>query len=215
MKYPSDAIGATVLIPKLLGSFELELHPIVREIATRSFSTIINVGCAEGYYSVGLALKLPEARVHAFELDPSFRHLCSKMAVLNEVAGRTSIHGAATSEELQVLVPDVGQVLVICDCEGCEIELFDPAIAPFLKTASILVELHDFVDQTISETLLSRFEGTHHMQIIQSSNRNPHEYDELNNLSEQDAALAVDEFRPERMQWAWMKPRRHASRLER
>jgi hypothetical protein len=68
--------------------------------------------------------------------------------------------------------------------------------------------MHDFIDRAISETLLKRFEQTHVIDVIGSSNRNPREYNELEVLPDEDAALAVDEFRPEQMQWAWMRPRR-------
>jgi 16S rRNA G1207 methylase RsmC len=30
----------------------------------------INVGCAEGYFAVGLAMLLPQARVTLFDIDP-------------------------------------------------------------------------------------------------------------------------------------------------
>jgi hypothetical protein len=209
MRYPPAAVGSTVIVPKLLGSYELELHSIVAEAVNQRFATIINVGCAEGYYSVGLALKLVEARVHAFDQDPSFRHLCSRMAKLNQVDERISIHGIATAEELRVLVQN-DSVLIICDCEGCELDVLDPAIVSGLVSSSILVELHDFVNPTISKIVMSRFQQTHMIKVMESKRRDPRGYDELKTLPEQDAALAVTEFRPEPMRWAWMKPRRRS-----
>jgi hypothetical protein len=206
MRYPSAAVGSTVLVPKLLGSFELELHPVVEEVGWQRFPRIINVGCAEGYYAVGLARELPAAQVHAFDLDRSFRHLCAVMAALNNVDDRITIYGAATSDQLQILAQNE-RVAIFCDCEGCERGLLDPSSIPALSAASILVEMHDFIDRAISETLLRRFEQTHVIDVIGSSNRNPREYDELEALRDEDAALALDEFRPEHMQWAWMRPR--------
>ena len=208
MRYPSAAVGSTVLVPKLLGSFELELRPVVEEIVQQRFPSIINIGCAEGYYAVGLARKLPDARVHAFDLDRSFRHLCAAMAELNNVDDRVTIYGAATSDQLQTLAQNE-RVVVFCDCEGCERELLDPSGIPSLRAASILVEMHDFIDRAISETLLRSFEQTHVIDVIGCSNRSPREYDELKAFPDEDAAVAVDEFRPEDMQWAWMRPRRH------
>ena len=207
MCYPSAAVGSTVLVPKLLGSFELELHRVVEEVVRQRFPIIINIGCAEGYYAVGLARVLPDARVHAFDRDPSFRHLCGAMAALNSVEDRVTIYGAATPDQLQTLAQDQ-RVLIFCDCEGCERELLDPSGIPSLRGASIVVEMHDFIDRATSGTLLKRFEQTHVIAVIDSSNRDPRKYDELEALPDEDAALAVDEFRPEQMQWAWMRPRR-------
>src|SRR5215207_138666 len=55
MRYPREAVAATTVVPKLLGSFELELHPVLDEVLDRGCSTILNIGSAEGYYAVGLA----------------------------------------------------------------------------------------------------------------------------------------------------------------
>src|SRR6185437_13753235 len=51
-----------VIIPKWVGSYESQLHPIIESVVSAGdYQTIIDVGAAEGYYSVGLAWRLPEA----------------------------------------------------------------------------------------------------------------------------------------------------------
>jgi hypothetical protein len=40
--------------PKWLGTYELELHSIIKGILRAEYNTIIDIGSAEGYYSVGL-----------------------------------------------------------------------------------------------------------------------------------------------------------------
>ena len=45
------------------------------------------------------------------------------------------------------------------DCEGGEVDLLQPDLAPNLRYSDVLVELHDFLNPTISETILSRFRG--------------------------------------------------------
>ena len=53
----------------LTGNYEAELHEALEEfIATRP-DVVVDVGCAEGYYAVGLALRLPEAHVYAYDID--------------------------------------------------------------------------------------------------------------------------------------------------
>ena len=44
------------LFPKSIGSYEHELQPILNTISDRCYSDNINVGCAEGFYTVGFAL---------------------------------------------------------------------------------------------------------------------------------------------------------------
>src|SRR5262245_4258495 len=67
MKYPAfTAIGST-LFPKLLGTYERELATVMNEICSRPFTNVINIGCGEGYYAVGLALRVPTCHVYAFD----------------------------------------------------------------------------------------------------------------------------------------------------
>ena len=124
----------------------------------------------------------------------------------NGVASCISIHGAVTAAGLQPFL-QTERVFVVCDCEGCEFELLDPATAPGLRTATIIVELHDFLDDRISSAISRRFRETHEIQIISSSIRDPRTYPELDGFSDADAALAVSESRPGPMEWAWMQPR--------
>ena len=61
----SEAICSS-LVPKLLGSYESELHQVLNQILETDYQNVIDIGCAEGYYAVGLALRLPNARVYAW-----------------------------------------------------------------------------------------------------------------------------------------------------
>src|SRR6185503_17662417 len=57
------------LIPKLLGCYEAPLQPQLRRLIAAGYDVVLNVGCAEGYYAVGLARLLPSAAVLAFDID--------------------------------------------------------------------------------------------------------------------------------------------------
>ena len=88
MVYPEmTAIGSS-LVPKLLGSYEQELHPVLDAICANDYSEIIDIGCAEGYYACGLAMKIPTARVFAFDTNNEAIHLCKQMAEKNNVDER-------------------------------------------------------------------------------------------------------------------------------
>ncbi len=102
---------------------------------------VVDIGCDEGYYAVGMAMRLPRARVYAFDINSQAQHDCAQMAVLNNVQDRVVIGGECTWEGLQQLLKPGD--LVICDCEGCEAALMDPAKAPALARAFLIVELHD------------------------------------------------------------------------
>ncbi|MCA9016239.1 MAG: hypothetical protein KDA77_12985, partial [Planctomycetaceae bacterium] len=144
------------LFPKLIGSYEQELHPVINTLNDRGYSEIINVGCAEGFYTVGFALKFPKAKVYAYDLIPAKREYCFLLAQLNQCEQQIQIHDFCDPETLQSL-PIKSRGLIICDCEGFEAELFSEEVIPHLKQCDLLIELHDFVDMTISEKIRQRF----------------------------------------------------------
>ncbi|HEX5603266.1 MAG TPA: hypothetical protein VFX63_11975 [Pyrinomonadaceae bacterium] len=206
MLYVPEPGGSS--LPKLLGSYEAELHQWVTAIINTDYGKIINVGCAEGYYSVGLALKVPETRVFAFDIDPRARQLCEKMARVNGVSERVVVRGECKCEGLDELLDD--RSLVIIDCEGCELALLDPGRVPNLRVSDVLVELHDFIDRSISPTMISRFADTHDISIVSGLERDPSTYPALETFNDWDRHVAVAEFRPERMQWAFMRAKHSA-----
>src|SRR5262245_457133 len=53
---------------KILGTYEQELHPIIeheiKRLRRMDKPKIVNVGTAEGYYAVGMAMQVPKAVVY-------------------------------------------------------------------------------------------------------------------------------------------------------
>ncbi len=103
MRYIDHSIGSAYL-PKLLGTYERELGMVIEEICSCRPGLIVDVGAAEGYYAVGLALRNPRARVVAFESQPVGRTALCKMAALNGVAAQVEIHGRCDSFQLETVL---------------------------------------------------------------------------------------------------------------
>jgi hypothetical protein len=210
MRYIGAAAGSR-LVPKLLGSYELELHEWVQQAIARGPRQVIVVGCAEGYYAVGLARRMPMANVIAFDLDARAQELCKQMAELNNVSARVDVRGGATPENLAQL--DLHDTLVICDCEGYENELLDPQKVPELAAATMLVELHDCFVPGTTARLKERFAATHATSIREMQARDPSQYPVLKRLRLADRAVAVDEDRTDTagrrlvQQWALFEPK--------
>ncbi|KRE37612.1 hypothetical protein ASG73_08095 [Janibacter sp. Soil728] len=189
---------------KVLGSYEEELHETVEQLVAANYDVIINVGAAEGYYAVGFALRCPQAKVIAYETSPAGRELCASMAQLNAVP--VEVRGTFTTGDLAD-VPD-GRTLVLMDIEGGELALLDPDVAPSLSLVDHVVELHDFVDPSIKETILARFRDTHDARLVATTPRREADYPELTSRT----ARVLDEHRPCPMEWAILT-RRHTQRL--
>ena len=56
--------------PRLLGCYEHELHPHIERLIGQTFDALLNIGCADGYYAVGLAMRMPGVPVFAHDLNP-------------------------------------------------------------------------------------------------------------------------------------------------
>ena len=207
MAYISEAVCSS-LVPKLLGSYEAELHGVLAEVLTQDYEIVIDIGCAEGYYAVGLALGLPRARVYAFDIDDRARALCSSLAAVNKVAERVIVAGECDHAELNSLIQ--GRTLIVCDCEGCELQLLDPARAPELMKSDLLVELHDMIVPNITPTMLSRFTETHEIILIDAEERDPSAFPILKDFDLLTQRTAVAEFRDGPMQWGYLKAKHKA-----
>lgn len=183
---------------RLLGVYEQELHDVVDEVVAAEPKCVVNVGCAEGYYAVGLALKLEDARIVAVDVSQRALDVTRAHAEANGVHVETALTIPAD-------VPD--DAVWLFDVEGDEAGLVDPVRFPTLKSASILVELHEWVHADLKLTLENRFADTHDVSVIVQGDRSVNQFDFLEDLTdEQRWSLAV-EGRPRRMRWLWMVPR--------
>lgn len=210
MRYVDTSVGSC-FIPKLLGIYERELAPKVEIICRSGSDLIVDVGAAEGYYAVGLALRNPRARVVAFEMEEPGRRAIGEMARLNQVADRLLVRGRCEPRDLAAALAGSSRPVIVCDAEGYEEELLDPHDVTALRSAVILVETHEFVRCGITRELQGRFAPSHDVELIWQEPRRRADFPwrALGTRLLPRAYLdwAVSEWRPERMCWLWMVPK--------
>lgn len=194
-------------VPKWLGSYESALHPEWMNIMGRGYATIINIGCADGYYAVGLARRLPDARIFAYDLSAEARESCGELARLNDVAARIHIGGEFKGSDLEGF-PD-RNVLVICDIEGAERELLDPARYPRLHSMDILVEMHHLAEHHTDTLIKNRFGTSHSIREIAANFPSGSLPPLLADSDELDKLLAVWEWRVQPTPWALLLSKRN------
>jgi hypothetical protein len=146
MIYPTEAALDRHSIPKLLGTYELELHETIASIALRKYDCVIDIGSAEGYYAVGLA-RLLRVPVFAFDPEPGEKQLCGRMAELNGVSNFVELAELFTAKQFSQFLDR--RALVICDCEGFEEQLFTDATVPLTSTWDLIIELHGSTNQSL------------------------------------------------------------------
>jgi hypothetical protein len=191
--------------PRLIGSYEASLAPVIEEIVTADYQTVIDIGAAEGYYAVGLALRLPQARVIARDTDEKAHAACAKVAAANGVSERVNIGGAVDHAELGRLIQ--GRTVIICDVEGAEESLLDPIAAPALCAADILVEVHEGMKAGRVDLLIGRFAPTHDIRRIERHLDDSGVPAWADGLSDLDRLLLLWEWRSTPTPWLWMRQR--------
>jgi hypothetical protein len=186
---------------KLLGGYEFELHEALAFAISREPKQVINVGCADGYYAVGLAKVMPDAVVSACDVSAKSLDVTKKYAMENGVFVSTW-QGCETPEELRVGPrPGPGPRLYLVDCEGAELRLLDPTAVPELLQSDIIVECHDFMDPKTSLKVVERFQKTHGPEIIRPRLPLYSRYEFLNKTPGVMQVLAVTEKRPMPTMW--------------
>lgn len=206
MRYPSiQAVGSTIY-PKLLGSYEKEIAPAISYIIQQPYSSIVDIGCAEGYYAIGIAMHMKKAKVFAFDTNQNALSLCNQMATLNDVKIETG--GFCDKDKLQKL--ELGdKALIFCDCEGYEIDLIDEKLATSLKQHDFLIETHDFIQIDITQRLLEILNHTHNCEIFESIDdilkAYQYQFPELDSLDLEIKHQILAEQRPQTMRWIFAK----------
>jgi hypothetical protein len=116
------------------------------------------------------------------------------------------LFGLCDPADLQRLI--VGRVLILMDIDGPEYEVLDPALAPSLRQATIVVECHDYLDPRITPALRERFARSHAIETITSRSRTPSldRYPGLRALPEAHWPEALAERRPAIQHWLVMRP---------
>ena len=204
MRYLDQAVGSAIA-PKLVGSYEAELHSIFLNIPRGDYSAVIDIGCAEGYYAVGLARLLPGVPVFAYETDPRAQALCREMAMINDAQDQVHIAGTLGRPEL---LPRAGQrIFLICDCEGYEMDLFDEQVAHALSRSDVIVETHDMYRAGCTEKLLAVFAATHQCSVLTPQRRKWARFPAARAVPLVIRKFAFDEWRHPMQRWIWGKAR--------
>lgn len=208
MKYISKS-NASSLSPKIIGTYEMELHPIIEDIISINYKNIVDIGCAEGYYAVGFAYRLKDTihcHVYAYDTNKEALENLTKLTKINSVMEKITVNSYFDHNEFSVYQNE--HTLIFCDIEGDELYLLNPEQAPSLLTYDILVEIHDGGEKsdTIKKALHTRFSKTHYIQLIKYTNRTAQDAKKITwTTDSKQRERAINEGRKYGLEWMWMK----------
>jgi len=198
--------GGGDLVAKVFGLYESPLQPFWETAIASRYPLCLDVGCADGFYATGFAMASPATRCYGFDRDARAQASARAQAARNGLAN-CEIRGTFDEATIPALLaendlPGSARLLLKCDIEGAERELFSPMLCAQLNHADVVVELHDFQDDTTIEQLLrARLDATHQIEIVHEGARNPNAHALLRNMPEDVRWLVVSESRWAAMRW--------------
>jgi len=189
---------------KLLGIYESELYDVAEEHFAAGIDLIINVGCAEGFWGIGAAIKT-SAPLVLVDIDSNTLDIALENCAANNITADTLTF--ITPEILQAGLALSKSPLVIMDCEGAEEEYLDPEKVAALAHTRIMVETHDCNKEGLSQLIADRFVDTHDVQWISQGAKNPY-IEPIHDFGDEDKWLIVNENRPSTMIWLSLTPKK-------
>ncbi len=190
--------------PKLLGCYEQALHPHFERFIARGFDAVLNIGCAEGYYAIGMARRMPGTRILAHDLNEGAQQVCRSLAEANGVADRITIGGLVRGEDFASFAGM--DTLVLVDIEGGEEALLDPTAFPALRQMTLIVECHEERRRGMTDLIASRFAPTHQVTRLEQPFSQPELPAWMQGLGHLDQLLAIWEWRMAPTPWLVLEP---------
>lgn len=156
---------------KLLGTYESELHDFFNMMSGLYWRRIIDVGAADGYYAIGIAVRWNVDQVISYELLEKGRDIIGKSASINGVYEKIQNYGLCEENDLYDITTPDSRDLLIMDVEGAELELLSIRVVERLKNSILAIEAHDFLLPGCSQELAKRLGRYHRVNVIMSRER--------------------------------------------
>jgi hypothetical protein len=195
--------------PRWLGSYEKELLQAIESIRKFNPDVIIDIGAAEGYYSIGLARMFPSAKVVSYETNPLSLWQQRALKRLNKAANLL-IRRYCSQKDLSK--HGENRCFVLSDIEGCELDLFSDEVAASLRSSVVLIELHSYGNldiDSVASILEQRFTSTHSVSYITPVCRTAKDIEIEYPLTFDDQRMvsAMNEWRSQAQKWMYCVPR--------
>lgn len=166
MIWPEAVVVGSEFAPKVVGTYEVELQPVLFDLLKKEkFTSFLDIGAAEGYYAVGVCLVSSILNVVAFEIQTDAHSGLRKLADVNCVANRITLFGEFNLKDLDY--DQLGErPLILIDIEGGEANLCNRFSKPPFRNAVIIIEIHDFVAGGTGLSIADCLTSTHSVEKI-------------------------------------------------
>ena len=193
----------------LLGIYEEEVLNSIMSLS-KKYDVFIDLGAANGYYSIGSVLSQKFKRSYSFEISAKGRDIIKKNAILNRVVNKVQILGEATKDFYkQIPKNDLNSAVILIDIEGAEFSLLDRRLFNNLKQSVIFIELHDWFFKNGKKKitkLVADARPFFKISTLTTTSRDLSKFPELMNYSDSDRWLMASEGRSKLMTWLKLEP---------
>jgi precorrin-6B methylase 2 len=195
----------------LLGIYEKEVLEVLESLS-HDRETFIDVGAADGYYAAGAVASGQFDRAICFELSEEGQAAIIDNATRNNVLERVHVLGEATSETVGALEQqfsiDLSRTVFLIDIEGAEFELLTEKFMQQVKSAALIVEIHDWEKGSASAVtdLVDRALEIFSVDWITTGARDMSQFPELSEWPDDDRWILCSESRRKLMSWLVFRP---------
>lgn len=163
LNYSGITTFCSTIYPKLVGSYEHELHEIIENIISKKYQRVIDIGSAEGYYAVGIpyAMNDDSVEIVAIEISEVAISNLKKLIANNSLKNKFEI----TSKFNCKKYIDDKKTLVIMDCEGAELEYLKNLDNDCILKWDFLIEVHVQIRKNIIKEINDIFQKRNLIKI--------------------------------------------------
>lgn len=202
--------GKYDVISKILGVYEEEVTDRLRAMLGAGKAPFVDLGAADGYYAIGVAVSGMAENVFAFEINQQGRDSLTKNAASNGCAHKITISGEANFASLKSLIDLFGSAVILIDIEGAEYDLLDDRLLDLLRTCRMIVELHPglvALGEEKETALMARARKHFTLSTLYRESYCPNRFPELNDFKDDERLLAVSEGRSRNPKWLVLDPK--------
>ena len=201
--------GETDRVSMLLGYYEIEVLKAIYSSPIK-YDTFIDLGAADGYYAIGGLISNRFKNAICYEMSLERQLVLKTNANNNNVKNRIEIRGAADATFIDDKVEKLlDKAVVLIDIEGAEFDLLTEVILRKLSKSIVIIELHDHLvanGKYKVEELMSKAYDVFEVKLINTGSREPSQYYELQNFSDNDKWLMCSEGRKGPGSWMHLTP---------
>ncbi|MBN3196855.1 hypothetical protein [Pectobacterium versatile] len=202
--------GKSDLGSMLLGLYEKEILDYIDTVNIEEFNSFIDIGAADGYYACGLLTAEKVNKAICFERSERGQDIIKSNWIRNGRKGELKVYGEANISSISALLPEeLNKSLVLVDIEGYEFELLTHDIMSALSTCTVIIEIHNWVDDFIPkyENLLKDAWEFFDIEYFQRVERVTSNLPELRDFTDDNRLLLVSERRPCLMRFLKLTPK--------